>query len=311
MNRFRTFTVILTAFCILSLQGCSDRSDSSDLNYTDKSTTDTVKSLLGNYDEVVDSVRGALVRYSSCITVRFKSDEDISSELLHLADELMVSAMDYTDNPVEGDYIRYQTGGYESSYTIERTETGWNNALKIVPKYYSYLEYEEKVTEKVREIISGFGFDENTSDYDKVRTVYDYVCRNVTYDRIHVRNDNYYLRSTSYAALIWGNATCQGYCVTIYRLLREVGINCRIVTGKAEGESSDNLHAWNIIELDEAYYCSDATWDAGKESYDYFLKGSSEFTDHTPGAGFTTSDFMSAYPIAEKSYRTNERKNGL
>lgn len=180
-----------------------------------------MRSLLGNYDETVYSVRGALVRYSSCITVRFKTTEDVSSQLLRLADELMASAAEYTDSPVEGDYIRYQSGGYESSYTVERAADGWNNVLKIVPKYYSYLEYEEKVTEKVREIINGFGFDENTTDYEKVRTVYDYVCRNVTYDMIHVRNDNYFLRSTSYAALIWGNATCQG-CVFCIKPLRRV-----------------------------------------------------------------------------------------
>ena len=302
INKLRIFATIITAFCVLSLQGCSDAPFGSDSGYTDEIAEYTVRSLIGNYDEVVDSVRSALVRYSSCITVRFRTDEDVSSQLLRLADELMASAAEYTDSPVEGDYIRYQSGGYESSYTTEKTENGWNNALKIVPKYYSYLEYEEKVTEKVREIINGFGFGEKTTDYDKVRVVYDYVCRNVTYDRIHVRNENYYLRSTSYAALIWGNATCQGYCVTIYRLLRELGINCRIITGKAEGESPDNLHAWNIIELGKTYFCVDATWDAGKESYDYFLKGSSEFTDHTPGAGFTTADFMAAYPVAEKSY---------
>jgi len=300
--KFRKFAIILTALCILFLPGCTSKTGAHYTGYSDENTADPVRSLLGNYDEVTDSVRGALVRHSSCITVRFKSAEDVSSHLLKLADELMASAVEYTDSPVEGDYIRYQSGGYESSYTTERTETGWNNALKIVPKYYSYLEYEDKVTEKVREIVDGFGFGNDTTDYDKVRTVYDYVCRNVTYDRIHVRNDNYYLRSTAYAALIWGNATCQGYCVTIYRLLREVGINCRIVTGKAEGESPDNLHAWNIIELGGTYFCSDATWDAGKENYDYFLKGSSEFTDHIPGAGFTTADFMTAYPVAEISY---------
>ena len=300
--KFHKFAIILTALCILFLPGCVGKTGAHYTGYSDENTADPVRSLLGNYDETVYSVRGALVRYSSCITVRFKTTEDVSSQLLRLADELMASAVEYSDSPVEGDYIRYQSGGYESRYTVERAVDGWNNVLKIVPKYYSYLEYEEKVTEKVREIINGFGFDENTTDYEKARTVYDYVCRNVTYDRIHVRNDNYFLRSTSYAALIWGNATCQGYCVALYRLLREVGINTRIITGTADGENSDALHAWNIIELDKAYYNADATWDAGKDAYECFLKGSSDFTGHTPGADFTAADFRAACPIAEKSY---------
>lgn len=57
--------------------------------YSSESTADPVQSLLGNYDETVYSVRGALVRYSSCITVRFKTTEDVSSQLLRLADELL------------------------------------------------------------------------------------------------------------------------------------------------------------------------------------------------------------------------------
>lgn len=259
--------------------------------------------LVSNNDEVVSLIRGALSRNSSCITVRFGTENDIRPRLLKLADMWVNSAMQETDSPIEGDYIRYQYGGYESSYTSTQTETGWAYQLKIVPKYYSYHEYEEEVTEKVREIIESFGFDENTSDYDKIRTIYDYVCQNVQYDRIHKKNENYYLRSTCYAALIWGNATCQGYCVTLYRLLREVGINTRIITGAADGETPGTLHAWNIVELDKAYYNIDATWDAGKENYEYFLKGSRDFSDHTPGAGFTSADFTARYPIAERSYK--------
>ena len=264
--------------------------------------------LVSNNDEVVSLIRGALSRNSSCITVRFGTDDDIRPRLLELADMWVNSAMQETDSPVEGDYIRYQYGGYESSYTSTQTETGWAYQLRIVPKYYSYREYEELVTGKVREIIDGFGFDENTSDYDKIRTIYDYVCQNVSYDRIHKKNENYYLRSTCYAALIWGNATCQGYCVTLYRLLRESGINTRIITGTAEGEKPGTLHAWNIVELDGTYFNIDATWDAGKDEYEYFLKGSSDFTGHTPGAGFTTADFTARYPIAETSYRNTEQR---
>lgn len=265
-----------------------------------------VEDLLSNYGEVVSSVRGALVRNSSCITIRFGSSDDVRSELLELADHLVKAAMQETQSPVEGDYIRYQYGGYESSYTYAQSESGWSYELKIVPKYYSYHEYEEKVTEKVREIVMDFGFDENTSDYEKIRTVYEYVCENVTYDRIHKKNENYFLRSTSYAALIWGNATCQGYCVTMYRLLREVGINTRIITGTADGETPDTLHAWNIVELDGAYYNIDVTWDAGKESWSYFLMGGDDFRDHAPGGEFTTAEFRAAYPISDRSYK--ERK---
>lgn len=300
IRKIYRLAIIQTALCALILTGCTGDTGIRGSSTEYAGGRDPM-SLIGNCGDVVDSVRGALVRYSSCITVRFVSAEDIRPELLRLADELMDSAMEYTSSPVEGDYIKYQCGGYESSYTSELTDSGWENELRIVPKYYSYLEYEEAVTGKVQEIVADFGFDENTTDLEKIRVAYDYVCRNVTYDRIHARNENYCLRSTAYAALIWGNATCQGYCVTLYRLLREVGVNTRIITGSTEGESADVLHAWNIVELDNAYYNLDATWDAGKENYDYFLKGS-DFSGHVPGADFVTEEFRNAYPVAGRSY---------
>lgn len=258
--------------------------------------------LISNFDEAAAAIRGGMSRNSSCLTVRFTSKRDISSRLLELADALMKSAVEVTDAPNEGDYIRYQCGGYESSYTVEETDGVFSYSLKLTPKYYSYLEYEQAVTEKVSEIISGFGFDENTSDYEKICAIYDYVCGNVEYDRIHEKNPYYCMRSTAYAALIWGKATCQGYCTALYRLLKEVGVNVRIITGTADGTEEGVLHAWNIIELDGVYYCADATWDAGKDEYEWLLKGSADFAGHTPEEEFASGEFAENCPISESSY---------
>ena len=118
------------------------------------------------------------------------------------------------------------------------------------------------------------------------------------------------MRSTSYAAVIWHTATFHGYCVTLYRLLRDAGINTRIVTGIGLGlDNSQEYHAWNIVELNGIYYKLDATWDAGRETYRYFLKGSESFSDHIPGKAFLDKGFVfksinspDDYPIAEKSH---------
>ena len=108
------------------------------------------------------------------------------------------------------------------------------------------------------------------------------VPNRVSYDNVHKNNAHAHMRSTSYAAVIWHTATCQGYCVTLYRLRRDAGINTRIVTGIGLGvDNSQEYHAWIIVELNGIYYKLDAIWDAGRETYRYFLKGSEKlFRSH-------------------------------
>ena len=91
--------------------------------------------------------------------------------------------------------------------------------------------------------------------------------------------------------------------MTLYRLLRESGIDCRIVTGSAGEES---LHAWVIAKVGNEWYHLDPTWDAGADDpsgFRYFLVGTESFQDHVPGEKFTTVEFCSAYPLAEQDYR--------
>jgi transglutaminase/protease-like cytokinesis protein 3 len=56
-------------------------------------------------------------------------------------------------------------------------------------------------------------------------------------------------------------------------LLKEIGIECEVVTGTGIDETGKSeFHAWNKVRLDGTYYTLDATWDAGKDEYNYFLK---------------------------------------
>jgi transglutaminase/protease-like cytokinesis protein 3 len=67
----------------------------------------------------------------------------------------------------------------------------------------------------------------------------------------------------------------------MFRLLKEAGIENQIVTGTAvNAQGEDEFHAWNKVELNEMYYNIDATWDAGKEEYDFFMLSDEEFMSH-------------------------------
>ena len=112
------------------------------------------------------------------------------------------------------------------------------------------------------------------SDYDIAKALHDYLVLNCVYDY-----DNY-LRHTvpaeSYTAdgaLLEGTAVCAGYARAYQLLMQEAGIPCEYVSGYAGGG-----HAWNVVEIDGAWYHVDTTWDdpvpdrAGYVRYDYFLK---------------------------------------
>ncbi len=259
---------------------------------------------ISNYEEVIDSIRHGLHYHAGSITVSFEYGEDIQKQITEVAGDWIEEALEETDDPSEGDYIRYQYGGYEIACLCQLQDGGsYRHTVTIVPHHYTFLEQEERLTAVLAEIEEGFGFTSSTSEYEKVHTIYDYVCSSVKYDQVHKNNDYAHLRSTCYSALVWHTASCQGYSVALYRMLRDVGVNCRVVTGNAHRvDSSEEFHAWNIVELEGKWYNLDATWDAGCEEWQYFLRGRDQFTDHTPGKPFDNKDFASQYTISAEDY---------
>ena len=137
----------------------------------------------------------------------------------------------------------------------------------------------------------------DATDYEKIVGVYDWICENVTYDYEHLSDPDYILMRTAYGALINKSAVCQGYAVLLYRLLLELGIDNRVITGYGNG----GYHAWNIVELDGFYYNGDATWDATWHQagwdYQYFLRSDEEFGDHIRDEEYLTAEFNRKYPM--------------
>ncbi len=194
-------------------------------------------------------------------------------------------ALSHTGDPREGDYLRFQYGGWGLS------ASGGVYTFRF--SYFTDAEQEAEMDAAVDALLSALALS-GRSDYEKTRLIYDYVCEHVAYDD-YPDSGGDLLKYTAYGALINGRAVCQGYTALLYRLLLEAGVDNRVITG--------GNHAWTIIGLDGLYYNADATWDAGKAgAYSWFLKCMAHFPDHEREAPYSEAAFCAAYPMSDTDY---------
>lgn len=242
-------------------------------------------------EEASSYLRERICSYDKKIKLSFALDKQPDFE--ELTEDLRWMTCKHTGKPTEGDYILYQTG-FEYSAEIYQDGDSYLYYMTVTPIYFMTKEQEEKVTEKVSKLLKSLKLDGKTN-YEKVKLIYDYIVENVSYDRESDKRDGY-IAYSAYAALIEGKAVCQGYANLLYRLCLESGIDCRIVSGSCDGEG----HAWNIIRIGDYYYHADATWDAVRKKYEYFLKCPDNITDHVLNKQYDNTSFFKEHVFGEK-----------
>lgn len=258
--------------------------------------------------EAALSMRKSMVNHESQIVVYVKTT---NSNPVQVFEALENEALKETENGDEGDYLHWDIDREYPSYSCFIAKVNGKKyyfyEFRMEIWYFTTLEQKKQVDRKVKDIISGFQFDEQTSDYEKVQTIYNYVCENVTYAK-DITKDIVY---SSWSALFRGEAVCQGYAQLMYRFLKEVGLSVRVIPGYGGG---DVLHGWNIVKLGNYYYNLDATWDSeifySGQTYKYFLKGD-KFFKHTRLDDYNTLEFYNKYPMAEKEYGSKEQEASL
>ena len=244
-------------------------------------------------EEAGVKLREAMIKRSEVVEICLLTDT-AASESEPIIDAVFEKALEHTGEPDEGDYLRFQ---YERcSASAEPAATEGRTAVLITYNisYYTTAEQEEATGEKVAEIVEGLDL-EGKTEKEKADAVYDYICSNVSYDYEHWGESDYSLKRTAYAALVDGNAVCQGYCAALYRLLLAAGVDNRIIygTGCHDSKGSEN-HTWNLIDVYGVYYNADVTWDAGEKSRKYYLKSDETFEDDHTRSKEYISDSLAA-----------------
>lgn len=192
----------------------------------------------------------------------------------------VLNDIDKTDDylAISYSYVKWDAKGYSGNL----------NTITFNFTYLATKDEEKYVDEKVNSILGTIIMPYMTDD-DKEKAIHDYIVKNVIYDQSYT----YY---SAYDALYRGTSVCQGYALLAYKMLKQVGLNVRIVTGYAGGES----HAWNLVNIRGKWYQLDCTWDdpvpdIGTISYDYYNINDTQISvDHTWD--------KSSYPAANSIY---------
>ncbi len=223
-----------------------------------------------------------------------------NGDVSKIVEDIFYDALKHTGNPKEGDTLYYGWKQWYASVKRIRDVRGQYLTVTYHIEYYTDSEKEAKLDGAVADLKGKLSLS-SKNDYQKIKAIYDYMCKNIAYDWEHINDPSYTLQYTPYAALINKKTVCQGYATLFYRLALECGIDARVIAGHSLGE----LHAWNIVKLNGQYYYLDSTWDAGGGNYEYFLKGTNNWKDHTPFTNFETAEFKDKYKIAKTDYDPN------
>jgi hypothetical protein len=189
----------------------------------------------------------------------------------------------------------YTTGGKIIEMNIH---FNYQFPRKILLRYLS--ETEIKATNIINTVITP-----DMEDYQKEIALHNYIVNHTRYDDLNYRNNTVPDESyTPYGILVRNTGVCAGYAHTIKLLLNKVGIECLLVSGKADGGD----HAWNIVKIDNEYYHLDTTWDdpVGKEqlTYHYF-----NLSDEMIAVNHTWD--KSRYPLCSATKYNYYRMNDL
>lgn len=145
------------------------------------------------------------------------------------------------------------------------------------------------IEQYVNQCLSGI-LDE-ADDYGKVKYIYEYLIANTEYQLSSAQNQNIC------SVFLYGQSVCQGYAKAMQYLLNKIGVPTTMVTGTVDNGEG---HAWNLVNMNGAYYYVDATW--GDAFYEFDSMGYREDMGTLPTInydylGVTTEQLMQTHQI--------------
>ena len=127
---------------------------------------------IGNSEAAAEKIRTGLKHRAYKLHISFRAHTSDEERIKALADDLLEKALYESDDPAGGDYIRYQLGGYQMNYDVEKTLFGYHYKMELMPTYYSSADEEEYVDREVEKILAEMSA-RDLPEEERVRAVHD------------------------------------------------------------------------------------------------------------------------------------------
>ncbi len=200
------------------------------------------------------------------------------------------------------------TFGYSESFNFFTGKYVVNvKSIVLSPKpfeSYSSLDEVNIHEEMLENVVDNFYVDENSTRYEQLKAIHDYICNFTYYD-----SESPFCFS-SIGSLVQPGAVCESYSKGFKLICDKLDIPCVLAVGNYTENSG---HMWNYVKMEDGkWYAVDVTWDDpdgqyGLEvRYEYFLRGSEYFNiSHNPENDYNGSYIV--YPeISENDYEVTE-----
>ncbi|MGE7928096.1 transglutaminase domain-containing protein [Lysinibacillus xylanilyticus] len=144
---------------------------------------------------------------------------------------------------------------------------GYANNIVIRFEFTYHISQEEEafVEQTLTNIIAPM---HGLSELQKLQAAHDFIVLTAEYSK-ETEGSQY----SPYTLLTENKGVCQAYALVLYRMLEKLGFEVQYVPGKV----GEQLHAWVLVKLNNAWYHIDVTWDdplpdrKGEIRYNYFL----------------------------------------
>lgn len=149
-----------------------------------------------------------------------------------------------------------------------------------------YLSQKQELTQVSQKVISSLSDPGN--EWQTELEIHDYIVDNCRYKLEEPK----LVYSSSYGALVNGQAACEGYSKAAKLLFDMAGIESAVVSGISKGFDGENgAHMWNAVKIDGEFYYLDCTWDDPINKDEKDVKFYSYFNVTTDMISQTHSDF--------------------
>ena len=182
---------------------------------------------------------------------------------------MMLAAVQKTNRDIRMLLGQSEDLAQEDDVTIAREYT-IRSTQRISDAYLSQddskLDDAEKETLQMAADVIDEIIQDDMTDYEKEKAVYDWLARYTQQDQgaFLALPTTQAEADTPHGVLKTRNAVCVGYATTFRLLMQMLEIECMVV------HNTDLFHTWNLVHLDDGWYHTDVYSDAGTGGYRSF-----------------------------------------